>query len=171
MRTSYLETIYDIKPESIFSLQIADNMQARQDEVFNMTKFIPGQSGNPSGKKRGTLNKRSQLAKLLEPHAVALINKAVELALAGDSNALRLCIERLIPKAKDDIVKVIFPDITPNNSKKIVSELLQALSGKELCISELRNLINLINEYNVEHTNTTNFQQLTELVKKYERDY
>lgn len=63
-----------------------------------MTKFIKGKSGNPSGKKPGTINKRTQLSKLLESHAENLINKTVELALEGDVNALRLCIERLIPK-------------------------------------------------------------------------
>ena len=65
-----------------------------------MTKFAQGHSGNPLGRKKGMLNKRTQLAKLLEPHAESLIQKAVELALDGDSNALRLCIERLIPKAQ-----------------------------------------------------------------------
>lgn len=63
-----------------------------------MPQFKKGQSGNPSGKKRGTLNKRAKLAKLFEPHAENLINKTVELALDGDVNALKLCLERLIPK-------------------------------------------------------------------------
>lgn len=42
-----------------------------------MTKnlFQPGQSGNSNGKKPGTLNRRTQLAKLLEPHAEDLIEK------------------------------------------------------------------------------------------------
>jgi hypothetical protein len=61
-------------------------------------KFQKGQSGNPNGRPPGCTNKRSQLAKLLEPHAEALINKAVELALSGDTHALRLCLDRLIPK-------------------------------------------------------------------------
>lgn len=61
--------------------------------------FQQGQSGNPNGRPAGSKNRRSQLAKLLEPYAEELIAKAVELARAGDVNALRLCIERLIPKA------------------------------------------------------------------------
>ncbi len=63
-------------------------------------RFKKGQSGNPNGRPLGCLNKRTQLAALLEPHAEALISKAVELALGGDTNALRLCIERLLPKAQ-----------------------------------------------------------------------
>jgi hypothetical protein len=64
-----------------------------------MTKFKKGQSGNPRGKKPGTVNKRTQLGKLLEPHAESLVNKAVELALAGDVHAIKVCLDRLIPKA------------------------------------------------------------------------
>ena len=39
----------------------------------------------------------AKLRKLLEPHASDLVTKAVELALAGDTMALRLCLERLLP--------------------------------------------------------------------------
>jgi len=100
-----------------------------------MTKFITGTSGNPSGKKKGTLNKRTQLAKLLEPHAQELIEKAVELARNGDVNALRLCIERLIPKAKNEmIVLPISIDDTKDPEKLlgINSAIIQGVISGEL---------------------------------------
>jgi hypothetical protein len=62
-----------------------------------MAKFKPGQSGNPKGKPRGTKDKRTALRQLLEPHAEGLVQKAVDMALEGDSSALRLCLERIIP--------------------------------------------------------------------------
>jgi len=34
---------------------------------------------------------------MLEPHSNALVEKSVELALNGDTQALKLCLERLIP--------------------------------------------------------------------------
>ncbi|MCL5272393.1 MAG: DUF5681 domain-containing protein [Gammaproteobacteria bacterium] len=64
-----------------------------------MAKFQKGQSGNPSGKRPGTLNKRSQFIRLLEDNAENLINKMIELALEGDVHALRFCLERFLPKA------------------------------------------------------------------------
>ena len=67
----------------------------------------PGQSGNPAGRKPGT-SKVAKLRVLLEPHADALVNKAVELALAGDPQALRLCLERLIPALKPESPAVRF---------------------------------------------------------------
>ena len=70
--------------------------------------FQAGKSGNPSGRPPGIRDRRTAMRALLEPHAQALVAKAVELALAGDGTALRICIDRLIPaiKAKDDSVSL-----------------------------------------------------------------
>ncbi len=71
------------------------------------TSWRPGQSGNPAGRKPGT-GKVDKLRALLQPHAEELVAKAVEMAKAGDTTALRLCLERLIPpmKARDEPVQV-----------------------------------------------------------------
>jgi hypothetical protein len=58
-----------------------------------------GQSGNPAGRRVGS-GRVAQLRALLEPHAEGLIQKAAEMALAGDSTAMRLCLERLVPPLK-----------------------------------------------------------------------
>jgi hypothetical protein len=61
-------------------------------------RFRKGRSGNPAGRRPGTRNKATESAELLlEGEAEALTRKAVELALAGDAVALRLCLDRLIP--------------------------------------------------------------------------
>lgn len=59
--------------------------------------FKPGKSGNPTGRPKGRPDKRAQWRKELEKHGTDLVAKAVELALAGDSQALKLCIDRAIP--------------------------------------------------------------------------
>ena len=57
-------------------------------------KFSPGVSGNPAGRLPGTKNRATKAAEeLLEGEAEALTRKAVELALEGDTVALRLCLE------------------------------------------------------------------------------
>ena len=62
--------------------------------------FKRGQSGNPAGKPRGARDKRTDIRALLEPHKEKLARKAIELALAGDTTALRLCFERLWPSLR-----------------------------------------------------------------------
>jgi len=59
--------------------------------------FQKGQSGNPAGRPKGIRDRRVALRSMLEPHSNALVEKSVELALNGDTQALKLCLERLIP--------------------------------------------------------------------------
>ena len=68
--------------------------------------FEVGSSGNPAGRPPGIRDRRQAMRDKLATHADELIAKVVELAKAGDTAALRVCIERLIPpaKAKDDPV-------------------------------------------------------------------
>jgi hypothetical protein len=74
--------------------------------------FRKGQSGNPAGKPKGTRNRSTLAAELLlEGEAEALTRKAVELALAGDTTALRLCLERLMPPRKDRPISLPLPEI------------------------------------------------------------
>jgi len=61
-----------------------------------MGKFQLGQSGNPAGRKPGTKDCRTELRDLFRAHAPSLIAKAVEMALAGDATALRLCMDRVV---------------------------------------------------------------------------
>ena len=62
--------------------------------------FKPGTSGNPAGRRRGSKNKATELRKLLDPYAPMLVEKAVQMALEGNTTALKLCIDKLIPNLK-----------------------------------------------------------------------
>jgi hypothetical protein len=59
--------------------------------------FAKGRSGNPAGRPRGSISRSTRAAQLLlDGEATALSRKAVELALAGDPTALRLCLDRTV---------------------------------------------------------------------------
>jgi hypothetical protein len=59
--------------------------------------FGPGNPGKPKGARhRATLAAQA----LLEGEAEGIARKAVEMALAGDGAALRLCLERVVPSLK-----------------------------------------------------------------------
>ncbi len=109
--------------------------------------FKPGASGNPNGRPKGAISKRTQLAKLLEPHAEELINKAVELAKAGDIQALRFCLERLIPKPKDEGVELHLTDCDFNSSEgllKFSNRILTAASNGEISPEQAQKLFNIV---------------------------
>lgn len=68
--------------------------------------FKKGQSGNPAGRPKGIADRRGQYREILEGHMPELVNKVIELAKAGDTQALKMCIERGLPakKVTDDPV-------------------------------------------------------------------
>ena len=60
--------------------------------------FEPGKSGNPKGRPKGSRNHATILAEaLMDGEAEALTRKVIEMAKGGDSTALQLCLERLLP--------------------------------------------------------------------------
>ena len=99
-----------------------------------MSKFQPGQSGNPAGKKPGALNKTTRAARaFLDGEAEALTRKAVELALAGNMAALRLCLERICPPRKERPLAIKLPAIkTAADLPRLTSAILAAVGKGEL---------------------------------------
>jgi hypothetical protein len=74
--------------------------------------FRKGRSGNPAGKPKGTRHRATMAVQsLLEGEAEALTRKCIELAKAGDTTALRLCMERLAPAMKSRAVQLPMPAI------------------------------------------------------------
>jgi hypothetical protein len=75
-------------------------------------RFRKGRSGNPKGRPAGARNKATQTAELLlDGEAEALTRRAVELALAGDRMALRLCLDRIIPPRRGRPVQLGLPPV------------------------------------------------------------
>ena len=65
-------------------------------------KFAPGNRANPKGRIPGSRNKATLAAQaMLDGEVENLTRKAVELALEGDTTALRLCLERILPARKE----------------------------------------------------------------------
>jgi hypothetical protein len=71
-------------------------------------KFRPGNPGRPKGARHRTT---LAIEAILDGEAEALTRKAIELAKAGDTTALRLCLERLAPPRKDRPLKLTMPPL------------------------------------------------------------
>ena len=108
-------------------------------------KFKPGQSGNPAGRPKGIKDRRVALRELLKPVAGDLVEKVVELALAGDTTALRICIDRLIPPAKEEPIDMTLPKITsPEDCTLAQAAVLHAVADGQLLPGEGQALSALI---------------------------
>ncbi|MDL2216971.1 DUF5681 domain-containing protein [Desulfovibrio sp. OttesenSCG-928-M14] len=107
--------------------------------------FQPGQSGNPAGRPKSALNKATMAAQvLLDGEAEALTRKAVELALEGNIQALKLCLERLLPPVKERPVSLKLPALTgANDLPKLTEALLAAVGSGKLTIGEAAGLSTL----------------------------
>ena len=90
--------------------------------------FEAGQSGNPKGRPKGSRNKTTLAAEnLLEGEADAIMRKLVEKAKDGDSTALRLCLERMLPPRRDRSVSFELDEIkSPADAVRASSSVLAA---------------------------------------------
>lgn len=68
-----------------------------------MTKFVKGVSGNPAGRPKGARGRYKMFQDALEPHILDLADVLLDRAKAGDMVAMRLLIDRLVPKAVDHL--------------------------------------------------------------------
>jgi hypothetical protein len=107
-------------------------MDKAQKTVEVGRPFKKGVVANPKGRPRGIPDRRTKYRELIESHMPELIGKCVALALRGEMQALRLCIERVLPlpKAGEDYVDLGAPLVgTPAEQGRLV---LKAVSEGQL---------------------------------------
>src|SRR3954453_10141599 len=113
-----------------FAARIGSRRVSAKTGQQQNTRFKPGRSGNPRGRPQGSRH-RTTLAidALLDGDAEKLTRKAVEMARAGDTVALRLCLDRLAPVRKDRPVTFALPTIeTTADLPKASAALLEAVA-------------------------------------------
>ena len=115
------------------------------------TKFVPGQSGNPAGKAKGTRNRTTlAIEALLEGEAEELTRKAIEMAKAGDGPALRMCLDRLAPPRKDSPVYFDLPPIkSVADAVEASSALLSAVAAGDVTPDEGSRIMALLTSHKV----------------------
>lgn len=92
--------------------------------------FKQGKSGNPAGRPKGTNDRRTEWRAALEPHGQELMEKALELALDGDAQALRMCLDRLAPPYRPAAEPVAFKLAGVSLTSKAESILAAVATGK-----------------------------------------
>jgi len=126
--------------------------------------FRKGQSGNPAGRRFGSRNKATLAAqKLLAGEAEALTRKAVEAALAGDSMAMRLCLQRILPR--DRAVRFALPRIdSAADIALAMGAVSAALAGGLITPSEAQAIARVFTTF-VQTIETSDFDQRLQVLE------
>jgi len=111
--------------------------------------FEKGRSGNSAGRRVGSRNKATLAAMaLLAGEAEGLTRRAVELAQAGDPMALRLCIERILPRCRERPVKFALPPIeSAADIAAAMKAVTSALAGGDITPGEAGRIAGVVDTF------------------------
>ena len=118
----------------------------RNDRKTGTGRFAKGVSGNPAGRPLGSRNRATLLMEeLLAGEVEPLVQKVIELAKDGHFNAIRLCLDRILPARKDRPIHLDLPPIT--NAQELsaaLSTVIEAVAAGRLTPSEGEILSNIL---------------------------
>lgn len=125
---------------------MADRKNGKKTEARNPDgTFAPGNPGRPKGARHKATR---AIEDLLEGEAEGLTRKAIEMALDGDTTALRLCLERIAPPRKDMPVSFTLPGMkSAQDAAQAAQAVLQAVSDGELTPLEGASVMALVESY------------------------
>ena len=129
-----------------------------------MGRFKKGQSGNPRGRPKGIVDRRTELRKLLNPHSKDVVNKVVEKALEGDTTAMKLCMDRLIPtiRSSDQSVSI---KVTEGSLTDCGDQVVSSMLDGKLTPDEAKDLLRAIKM----QANIREFEDLEQRLQKLEQ--
>lgn len=108
--------------------------------------FRPGQSGNPKGRRAGTLNRVSVLARqLMDDDAEEVILALLKAAKDGDVSAIKLVLERVAPLPRNRLIHFAAPIIeTAADLGNAMGAVLQGVAAGELTPDEAVSIASLV---------------------------
>ena len=121
--------------------------------------------GNP-GKPKGSRHRATQaIQALIENQSEAITQKAVEMALEGDTTALRLCIERIAPARKDVPIEFDLPTMnSAHDAARAASAILAEVAAGSITPLEGTTVMGLVEQYR-RTLETTEFERRIEALE------
>lgn len=110
-------------------------------------RFRKGVSGNPAGRPRGSRNRSTELLReLMQEGGEAVVRKLVEQAKSGDRVAIRLVVDRIVPRVRDEhVVRVGLPEM--QDAGDLVAALgavLRSVAAGEMTLEEARQFAGIL---------------------------
>jgi hypothetical protein len=108
--------------------------------------FQPGESGNPAGRPPGARNKKALAVEaLLDDESEEVMRKLIGLAKVGDEVALRLCVDRMLPRRRERPVPLQLPRIrTDDDVRAAIDRITEALGEGEVTPREAADLLKFV---------------------------
>jgi hypothetical protein len=112
------------------------------------TRGRPFKQGNP-GRPKGARHKATIAAEhLLDGEAEALTRKAIDMALAGDTTALRLCLERVVAPRRERAVRFTLPPLqSPGDASAAMAAITAGVAAADITPGEAAELTKLVEGY------------------------
>jgi hypothetical protein len=124
---------------------MAENSRNNASKTPGRGRGRPFEKGN-TGRPKGVRNRATIAAEvLLDGEAEALVRKAVEIALAGDVVALKLCLDRVLAPRRERTITLNLPSVrTPGDHGAMSAAIIDAVSKGEVTIGEAVELARLV---------------------------
>jgi hypothetical protein len=107
--------------------------------------FAPGNGGRPKGARNHVT---LAVEALLEGEAESLTRTAIRLAQAGDTTALRLCLDRIAPPRRDRPIRAEVGALnSPKDALRAAASAIEAAGRGELTPAEAAAVVGLLEAY------------------------
>jgi len=134
-------------------------------------RFGPGTSGNPSGRPRGSRDAKTvALAELVDGSGEAIVKKLCESAESGAPWAIRMVIEKILPRMERR-VEVELPDVgTAAQVGLAIARVIALAADGSLTIEEARAFLQLL-EVQRRAIETSDLAVRLELLEQQQKEY
>lgn len=119
------------------------------DQDRRDTRFKPGQSGNPSGRPKGSRHRVTLLAEqMVDGAAEEIVGKVIEHAKHGDPIALKMLLDRILPARKERPTPFELPMINSvNDLPTAFAAISAAVADGEITLAEAAEASRLLDNY------------------------
>jgi hypothetical protein len=120
-------------------------------------QFQKGQSGNPAGRPPGSRNKTTMIAEqMMDGEIESIVRVVIDRAKAGDPAAMKLCLDRVLPRRSERTISFELPPLTgAPDAAGAIATIAAAIGSGELTPSEAASLMKVVDAYARTHERAT----------------